>query len=353
MDWRDQVRKVVPYVPGEQPQGTGFIKLNTNENPYPPSPAVEKALAAVDADRFRLYPDPEAGVLIGALSERFGLPKDRFFVGAGSDDVLGMAFLTFFNGSLPVLFPDVTYSFYDVWADLFRIPYERVPLDEHYEIQAAGYDRPCGGIVIANPNAPTGLAKPLSFIREMVENHPDVVVIVDEAYVDFGGESAVGLIETYDNLLVVQTFSKSRAMAGMRIGYAIGNPELIAAMQAVKYSYNSYTMNLPAQIAGAASLKDEAYFKEQVDRVVATRERAKAALAELGFQVLDSKTNFLFCTHPEVDAETIFAALRTKKIIVRHFSGERVKAFLRISIGTDEQMDTLFAALKEIIGDGR
>jgi histidinol-phosphate aminotransferase len=350
MSFKDNIRKVTPYVAGEQPKVEGkIIKLNTNENPYPPAPGVRKLMDEMRLSDLRLYPNTFAEPLRKELAARYDLKNENIFVGVGSDDVLAMAFLTFFAGEKPVLFPDITYSFYDVWAELFKIPYKRIPLDEEFKININDYKEPNGGIVIANPNAPTGICEPLSFIEEMLKNNPDSLVIVDEAYIDFGGESAVSLLSKYENLLVVQTFSKSRSMAGLRIGFAMGSTEVISAMDAVKNSYNSYTMNYPSQVLGVEAVRDEAYFKETCEKIIATRERSKKELAALGFTFPDSKTNFIFATHKTMRAEDIAAGLRKKNIFVRHFSKPRIDNYLRISIGTDEEMDTVFAVLKEVI----
>ena len=343
------IRKVVPYVPGEQPQGKNIIKLNTNENPYPPSPAVAKALKEMEPEEFRKYSDPSADMLVDALADYYCLPKEQVFVGVGSDDVLGMAFLTFFNSSKPVLFPDVTYSFYPVWAKLYGISYETPKLDEAFQIRIEDYKRENGGIVIANPNAPTGIYLPLEQIEEIVKENQDVVVIIDEAYIDFGGESARSLIDKYENLLVVQTFSKSRAMAGMRIGYAMGSKTLIKALQDVKYSYNSYTMNMPSIILGAEAVKDDGYFKDIVGRIVKVRETAKKKFAELGFSGTDSQTNFLFITHEKVPAAEIFEALKRKQIYVRYFSAPRLDNYLRVTIGTEEDMEVMYEFLNDYL----
>lgn len=339
--WEKNIRRVVPYVPGEQPKGDRLIKLNTNENPYPPAPGVEKALGEMDADLFRKYPDPASSLLVDVLAERYGVGKDQVFVGVGSDDVLGMAFLTFFNSDKPILFPDVSYSFYPVWADLFHIPYETPALGEEFQILKEDYYRENGGIVFPNPNAPTGLELGLEAVEDILRHNQDVVVIVDEAYVDFGGRSALSLLPRYENLLVVQTFSKSRAMAGMRIGYGIGSPKLIRAIQDVRYSYNSYTMNIPSQILGAEAVKDEVYFRETLDKIIKTREETKRWMGELGFTFPDSKANFLFATHERVPAEAIFKALKEEQIYVRYFNTPRLKDHLRITIGTDEEMKAL------------
>lgn len=347
--WEENVRRAVPYVPGEQPDEPDMIKLNTNENPYPPAPGVRQALAQTDAERLRLYPDPEAGCLVRAIAGRFGVEPEQVFVGVGSDDVLAMAFLTFFNGEKPVLFPDITYSFYDVWARLFRIPYREVPLNERFEIVPGDYCGENGGVIFPNPNAPTGTALPLSDVEEILKRNHDSVVIVDEAYVDFGAESAVPLAERYENLLVVQTFSKSRSLAGMRIGYAIGSKKLIGYLNDVKYSFNSYTMDRTALSLGTAALEDEAYFRETLEKIKATRERTKRELARLGFLFGDSKANFIFARHERVPAEKIYRALREAHIYVRYFKKPRIDNYLRISIGTDREMERLTEALGEIL----
>ncbi len=349
MSWEEYVRKVVPYTPGEQPNRPNMIKLNTNECPYPPAPGVRKVLDEFDVDKLRLYPDPQAAVLVDALAKYYGVNDTEVFVGVGSDDVLAMIFLTFFNSKAPILFPDITYSFYDVWADLYRIPYKKMLLDEEFNIRKEDYigGEPKGGIIFPNPNAPTGVLMPLSEIEEIVAANPDVIVVVDEAYIDFGGESALPLIRKYDNLLVVQTFSKSRAMAGMRIGYAFGCEKLIKYLNDVKFSFNSYTMDQTTLALGVEAIEDDAYFKEIVGKIINTRERVKKELKELGFCFRDSSSNFIFATHPKYDAVELFEALRAEDIYVRHFGSERIKNYLRITIGTDEEMDTLLAFLKE------
>ena len=335
--WSDNIRKVEPYVPGEQPKDTDVIKLNTNENPYGPSQRVKNAM--MDIDTLRLYPDPTASALVGVLAEYHGVDPSQVFVGVGSDDVLAMSFLTFFNSDKPILFPDITYSFYDVWAELFRIPYERPALDENFRLVKEDYYRENGGIVFPNPNAPTGIYEDIKNVEDIVSHNKDSIVIVDEAYIDFGGESALGLIDKYDNLVVVRTFSKSRSMAGLRIGYAISNPVLIKALNDVKYSYNSYTMNRPSLIMGTESVKDDEYFKETVSKVVATRERFVEAIKQLGFTCLPSSANFVFATHKDIPAKEIFQAAKDAHIYVRYFDKPRIDNYLRISIGTDEEMD--------------
>lgn len=353
MTWEENVRKVVPYVPGEQPDGTGIIKLNTNENPYPPAPGVVEALQRMDAEKLRLYPDPTASVLVKALAERYGVSGEQVFVGVGSDDVLAMAFLTFFNSEKPILFPDITYSFYNVWADLYRIPYKCQLLDDDFCIQKEDYFQVNGGIVLANPNAPTGVDLGLSEIREIVERNPGVIVIVDEAYIDFGGMSALPLISEFDNLLVIQTFSKSRSLAGMRIGYAFGQPKLIRYLNDVKYSFNSYTMDQTALALGVAALKDEAYFQETLQKIVGTRERVKGELKQLGFHFGDSSSNFIFAAHERVPARELFEALKRERIYVRYFNKPRIDNYLRITVGTDQEMDTLLEFLQKYPGIAR
>lgn len=347
--WETNIRRVVPYVSGEQPAGEGLIKLNTNENPYPPAPGVRKALREMDTDSLRKYPDPAASDLVGALAGHYGVGRDQVFVGVGSDDVIAMSFLTFFNSPRPVLFPDITYSFYKVWADLYRIPYATPELDEDFCIVPDDYKRENGGIIFPNPNAPTGIYMPLDQVEDILRSNRDAVVIVDEAYIDFAGPSARELIGTYDNLLVVQTFSKSRSLAGLRIGFALGSPGLIRALQDVKYSYNSYTLNLPSIAAGVEAVKDNAYFEEKIRNITATREWSKKRLGELGFTFPDSKGNFIFASHRSVPAARLFEALKKERIYVRYFTGSRLDHSLRISIGTDREMEALFGFLESCL----
>lgn len=350
MTWRDNVRKVVPYIPGEQPKcDQSVIKLNTNENPYPPSNKTAEVISGFKTDRLKLYPNHNAEPLVRAIADYYNVKCDNVFTGVGSDDVLGMSFLTFFNSEKPILFPDITYSFYSVWADLFRIPYERPKLDKDFKLIKSDYYKENGGIVIPNPNAPTAIYEELDSIEDILAHNRGAVVIIDEAYIDFGGKSAVSLIDKYDNLLVVHTFSKSRSMAGMRIGYAIGNKELIKCLEDVKNSYNSYTMNAVSIEAGAASIEDDDYFKNTIDRIVKTRERVKKELNRLGFTYTDSMTNFIFASHKKVCAREIFEALREQNIYVRFFDTDRIDNYLRVSIGTDEEMDILISQLELIL----
>lgn len=351
--WRDNLRTIEPYVPGEQPNLPDMVKLNTNENPYPPSPKVVETLKNFDCDSLRLYPDPNSQVLADALANCYGLQSDQVFLGVGSDDVLAIAFMTFFNSKKPILFPDITYSFYDVWAELFQIPYERPALDDHFDLIPEDYYKENGGVVIANPNAPTGVLQSLDFLRDVIEHNRDVVVIIDEAYADFSGSSALELTKEYDNVLIVQTYSKSRSLAGIRIGYAMGNPELIRAMNDVRYSYNSYPMTRLSVALGAAALEDEAYFRETVAKVIETREWTKKELKRLGFSFRDSQTNFIFATHEIVPAQTIFDVLREKHIFVRHFGQKRIENYLRISIGTQAEMERFIRETEQIIAQNR
>lgn len=347
-EWKKNIRQVVPYVPGEQPQRP-VIKLNTNENPYPPAPNVQKISSKLDADCLKLYPDPECMILRTEIAKYYGVDTEKVFVGVGSDDVLSVAFLTFFNSEKKILFPDITYSFYSVWADLYNIPYEKVPVDDNFRINREDYYKENGGVIFANPNAPTAICEGLDFVEDILKNNEDSIVIVDEAYVDFGGESALKLLDKYENLLVVQTFSKSRSMAGMRIGFAVGSPLLIKAMSDVKYSINSYTMNQNSLKVGVEAIKDKEYFEKCVNKIINTRENTKRELARLGFEMTDSKTNFLFVTHPKYSAKDIFEYLKTRDIYVRYFSSKRIDNYLRITIGTDEEMEMLIKELREYV----
>lgn len=345
--WRENIRQVEPYTPGEQPKETGIVKLNTNENPYPPSPKVNEIHE--NLDDLRLYPDPTAGALVEAIAQYHKVDPSQVFVGVGSDDVLAMSFLTFFNSQKPILFPDITYSFYDVWAGLYRIPYETPALTEDFKIRKEDYYKENGGVIFPNPNAPTGIYEDLTFVEDILKHNQDVVVIVDEAYIDFGGATALPLLEKYENLLVVRTFSKSRSMAGLRIGYAIGNPELIKALNDVKYSFNSYTMNRPSILLGTASLEDEPYFRETTEKIMETRSWFEEEMRQLGFSFPDSKANFIFASHKEAPAKEIFEAAKQHKIYVRYFAKPRIDNYLRITIGTREEMQKLLDFLKEYL----
>ena len=348
--FQQNIRKVVPYVPGDQPDFPDMIKLNTNESPYPPAPEVQEVLAKSNAEQMRLYPDPTAHQLNAAIAEAYGVEEAQVFTGVGSDDVLAMIFQTFFNSDLPILFPDITYSFYDVWAEMLRIPYTQIPLDDAFRLNPSDYKCENGGIVFPNPNAPTGELLPVSAIEEIIQANPDVIVIVDEAYIDFGGESALPLIDKYDNVIVVQTFSKSRSLAGSRIGFAISNPTLIKYLNDVKYSFNSYTMDRITIALGTASIRDRAYFEQTTEKIIKTREWTKEQLRALGFVFGDSKSNFIFAMHPDVSGVELFEALKKNDIYVRHFGKPaRINEYLRITIGTDEQMHKLIDFLKKYL----
>ncbi len=365
--WSRKAASVSPYVPGEQPQDKRYIKLNTNENPYPPSPAVEKALRELDAATLRLYPDPTSKALRAALSETYGIPPERIFVGNGSDEILAFAFQAFFDpapavGSAGVaaaidppacvLFPDVTYSFYPVYAGLYDVPFRTVPLADDFSIPVDAFLSPCGGVVLPNPNAPTGRALPLADIERIVAAHPDRAVVVDEAYVDFGCETALSLLDRHDNLLVVQTSSKARSLAGLRLGYAFGSRVLIEGLERIRDSFNSYTVDRLAQAAGIASLSDPAWFERTRALVVETRERAARRLQKLGFEVVPSAANFLFTRHPRLGGAELYEALKERGILVRYFRKPRIDGHVRITVGTPEEMDALCVELSRLLGTG-
>lgn len=349
-EWENNIRKVVPYVPGEQPKLLDVIKLNTNENPYPPAPGVEKVLREFDVDSLRLYPDPLVSDLVKAIADFYGLNENQVFTGVGSDDVLAMIFMTFFNSDKPLIFPDITYSFYDVWAEMLRIPYETIALDDEFKINPEDYYRENGGVIFPNPNAPTGELLSLDMVEDIIKHNSDVIVVVDEAYIDFGGASALPLIDKYDNVIVVQTFSKSRSLAGSRVGYAMANPVLIKYLNDVKYSFNSYTMDRITIAAATEAVKDREYFEATTAKVIKTREWTKNELARLGFEFGDSKSNFIFARHPKMSGQDLFDKLKAEKVFVRHFSKpERIADYLRISIGTDQQMQKLISILERIL----
>jgi histidinol-phosphate aminotransferase len=348
--WSDVVRQLTPYVPGEQPRRPGLVKLNTNENPYPPSPRVLEAIASVGADALRRYPDSGSTELRRAFAACHRLQPEQVFPGNGSDEVLALTFQALLKHDAPLLFPDVSYSFYPVWCELLGIAWRAVPLAEDFSVDVGAYGRENGGIVIPNPNAPTGMLLPLDAICALLDRNRDSVVVVDEAYIDFGGTSAVPLIGEYDNLLVVQTLSKSRALAGLRVGVAMGQAPLIEGLERVKNSFNSYPLDGIAQRAAVAALADVDHFRETCARVIASRERLSAALVALGFRVLPSKSNFVMAgQHPRRRARTLFAALRERGILVRYFDRPRIGDFLRISVGTDEECDALLAALGDLL----
>lgn len=346
--WSNKVKSLKPYVPGEQPKDKKYIKLNTNENPYPPSPKVMQAIKEAANGDLKLYPDPEVDSLRMTIANYYGLTKDEIFIGNGSDEVLGFSFMAFFNPEDPILFPDISYSFYKVYANLFDIDYKLVSLDEDFNIPINKFSEKNGGIVIANPNAPTGKYIEVEKLGKLIKNNLDSVVIIDEAYVDFGGESSVRLIKDYPNLLVVQTLSKSRSLAGLRVGFAMGNKELIAALNMVKNSINSYTIDRLALVGAKAAFEDKEYFEDTRKKVIKTREKTVEALKEIGFKVIDSKANLIFISHSKIYAEVLFKELRDKGILVRYFKDARIDNYLRVSIGTDNEMDEFVEALKEI-----
>lgn len=347
--WSELVKQLTPYVPGEQPQHQHLVKLNTNESPYPPSPMVAAAIQRASDDRLRLYPDPESRELKQAFADHHGLEPEQVFFGNGSDEVLAHTFQALLKHEAPLLFPDISYSFYPVWCELYGVQFQTVALTENFTVDVDSYAAVNGGIIIPNPNAPTGLLMPLSQIEALLRSNGDSVVVIDEAYIDFGGESATALINSYDNLLVIQTLSKSRALAGMRVGVAMGHRNLIDGLERVKNSFNSYPLDVLAQQAALASLRDDEYFKTSCAKVIATREHLSLSLRALGFEVLPSAANFIFATHPEYGAQALFEALREEGIILRYFNKPRIAEFLRISIGTQEQCAMLLSHLKIIM----
>lgn len=343
--WSPFVKELVPYVPGEQPKIANLVKLNTNENPYGPSPKAIAAMQAELGDSLRLYPDPNSDRLKQSVADHYGVTTAQVFVGNGSDEVLAHIFHGLFQHGRPLLFPDVTYSFYPVYCGLYGIPFEAVPLDEQFQIRVEDYARPNGGIIFPNPNAPTGCLLTLDAVEALLNGSPDSVVVVDEAYVDFGGESAIALVDRYPNLLVTQTLSKSRSLAGLRVGLAVGHPDLIEALERIKNSFNSYPLDRMAIAGAAAAFDDRAWFDETRQRVIHSREQLVTALEARGFEVLPSAANFVFARHPGKDAAGIAAGLREKGVIVRHFKQARIAQFLRITIGTPEQNQALLDAL--------
>ncbi len=347
--WSAVVRGLTPYVPGEQPKIADLIKLNTNENPYPPSPQAMAAMASAVNDALRLYPDPNADALKSAIAGFHGLKAAQVFVGNGSDEVLAFVFQGLLKHERPILFPDITYSFYPVYCGLYGVEFTKLALDESFRIRVADYTQPNGGVILPNPNAPTGCLLSLAEIETLLRANTDSVVVIDEAYIDFGGESAAVLVDRYPNLLVVQTLSKSRSLAGMRVGYALGHPELIDGLERIKNSFNSYPLDRVAQAGATAAMQDRAYFDQTCQAVIASRERLTGQLAALGFEVLPSAANFVFARHPARDAAQLAAALRERKIIVRHFKSARIDQFLRVTIGTHEQCEALVTALKDIL----
>lgn len=346
--WSSRIRALEPYTPGEQPRDRKWIKLNTNENPYPPSPRALEAVRAAAEAGLRLYPDPEASALREALAEFHGRKPEEVFVGNGSDEILAFCFQAFFGPEQPVVFPDITYSFYPVYAGLFGVPFRQIPLNEDFTLPVERFLGDNGGVVFPNPNAPTGIALPLAEVERIASGNPRAVVVIDEAYVDFGAESAAACLDRHPNLLVARTFSKSRALAGLRVGYALGSANLIAALNCVKNSFNSYTLDRVALAAAEASVRDRAYFEERRREVMATRTRTAARLEALGFEVCPSCANFLFVRHPDYGGKALYEGLRERGILVRRWDQRRIQDHLRITVGSEADMDALMDALSAL-----
>ena len=348
-EWMKNLRNIEPYVPGEQSKDKDIVKINANENPYPPSPKAVEVLKSFDTNKLRFYPSANSTKLKEAIAKYYKVDVSNVFVGNGSDDVLAVAFQSFFNSEKPIVYPDLTYSFYPVWCSLFVIKYKNYPVGDDFRINPEDYKEKNGGVVIPNPNAPTSLGEGLDFVEKILNYNQDSVVIIDEAYVDFGGTSSIPLIDKYENLLVTGTFSKSRSLAGLRIGFAIGSKALIDVMEAVKNSYNSYTVDSLSIEMGAASIEDDEYFKSTCKKVIKTRERVTLELEKLGFDVLDSQTNFIFVTHNKHNMKSLFEYLKTQKVFIRYFSLPRIENYVRITIGTNEEMDIFLEKTKEFI----
>lgn len=348
-EWTKNLRNIEPYVPGEQSKDKDIVKINANENPYPPSPKAAEVLKSFDTNKLRFYPSANSTKLKEAIAKYYKVDVSNVFVGNGSDDVLAVAFQSFFNSDKPIVYPDLTYSFYPVWCSLFGIKYKNYPVGDDFRINPEDYKEKNGGVVIPNPNAPTSLGEGLDFVEKILNYNQDSVVIIDEAYVDFGGTSSIPLIDKYENLLVTGTFSKSRSLAGLRIGFAIGSKALIDVMEAVKNSYNSYTVDSLSIEMGAASIEDDEYFKSTCKKVIKTRERVTLELEKLGFDVLDSQTNFIFVTHNKHNMKSLFEYLKTQKVFIRYFSLPRIENYVRITIGTNEEMDIFLEKTKEFI----
>lgn len=347
--WSTITRSIRPYTPGEQPKDRKYIKLNTNENPYPPSSRVIAAITAAADGALRLYPDPNADELRQTIADYYNLKREEVFAGNGSDELLAFSFPAFFEAGRPILFPDITYSFFPVYTTLFRLDYALVPLTEDFSVPVDAFFREKGGIVLANPNAPTGKFLPISSIRQILERNRDVVVIVDEAYIDFGGDSVAGLIPEFANLLVIQTFSKSRSLAGLRVGFAMGQADLIEALDRIKNSVNSYTLDRLALAGAIAAMKDEAYFHETRAKIIGTRERVCHLLAGMGFSVIPSVANFIFISHPRHYAGALFSQLKNRGILVRYFALPRIDNYLRVTIGSDAEMDVFLETLGDLV----
>lgn len=349
--WKENLRKIEPYVPGEQSKDKDIVKINANENPYPPSPKAVEVLKNFDTNNLRFYPNANSTKLKEALAKYYGVGVENVFVGNGSDDVLAVAFQSFFNSDKPIVYPDLTYSFYPVWCSLFGIEYKTYAVGDDFRINAEDYKEKNGGVIIPNPNAPTSIGEGTGFVEKILSYNQDSVVIIDEAYVDFGGVSSVPLVKKYENLLVTGTFSKSRSLAGLRIGFAIGSKTLIDVMEAVKNSYNSYTVDSISIEVGSASIEDDEYFKSTCQKVIKTRQRVTDELKKLGFDVLDSQTNFIFATHDKYSMKEMFEYLKTQKVFIRYFSLPRIENYVRITIGTDDEMDIFLQKAKEFLAN--
>ena len=353
--WNDKIKEIEPYVPGEQPKDKKYIKLNTNENPYAPSEKVIEKIKSMNLEDLKLYPDPDVSELRKVIAEYFSkkiderITKEQIFVGNGSDEVLALIFMTFFNKGDKVYYPDITYSFYPVYADLFDLKEVKIPLNKNFEIEIDKYFGVDGHIIITNPNAPTSIALKLEEVEEIVKKNPNQLVVVDEAYVDFGAESAVKLVNKYDNVLVVQTFSKSRSFAGMRLGYAIGSGNIIEGLNRLKFSFNSYTIDRISIEAGIESFKDDDYFVKINAKIIETREKTVKKLKELGFKVLNSSANFIFISHNKVFAGDLYKQLKDNGILVRYFAKDRIDNYLRVTIGTDEEMEIFIEKLEKLL----
>ena len=347
--WSKLVNELTPYVPGEQPKTDNLIKLNTNENPYPPSPMAVKAMQAEASDKLRLYPDPESTDLKACLADYYSVNQNQVFIGNGSDEVLAHCFQALLQHDQPLLFPDITYSFYPVYSQLYKIQFEQIPLDIEFNIQLNDYQPENGGVIFPNPNAPTGKILELHEIETFLQNNTESVVVVDEAYIDFGGESAISLVNQFPNLLVIQTLSKSRSLAGLRVGFAIGHEDLVEALERVKNSFNSYPMDRFSTAGAIAAFEDNDYFNQQREKIINSREWLNEKLIALGFNIVPSATNFVFATHPSKSAEEIALELREQKIIVRHFKQSRIENYLRITVGTQDECQTLVEALHKIL----
>ena len=349
--WEKNIRKIEPYVPGEQSKDKNIVKINANENPYPPSPKAIQAIKDFSAEKLRFYPDANALPLKEALASYYNVESKNVFLGNGSDDVIALCFQTFFCGEKPIAFPDITYSFYPVWCRLFNIPFKTYPLDENFRINPESYKEENGGVILPNPNAPTSIGEGLDFVRKLLEYNQDSIVIIDEAYVDFGGTSCTELVKEYENLVVTGTFSKSRSLASLRIGFAIANEKLISYLEAVKNSYNSYTVDSLSIAAGIASVEDDEYFKETISKVIKTRQRVTNELDALGFEVLPSSSNFIMATHNDYSMKEMFEYLKAKKVFIRYFSLPRIEKYVRVTIGTDGEMNTFMKYVKEFINE--